>query len=228
MAEQTLEDFLKPISEGLGHTTVPEHVQAPETTIASTLKDAPQNELVKHFEDEARKVGSMVVHSKKGSLGPALVSILSQFGCKSVLCADDDRIDQERIPTILKVAKVTCTKWNAKNPKDSREVSAKVDAGVTFPLAGVAETGSVLQQSDKNCGRSISLLPLTYIAVVNASDIVPSVHDALDKVQKTYGSDLPSTMTFITGPSTTSDIELVRVIGVHGPMNTAVVIVDDQ
>lgn len=229
MAESTLEDFLKPIAGALGHKRIdqiPDHVDKPDTRHTSHFEGATQAELVEHFEDEARKTGSVVEHAKKGALGPVLTSVLAQFGCKSVVFADDPRVDQERIPTILKVAKVELSRWNAKNPGDSREVCAHVDAGVTFPTAGIAETGSLTQESSAQCGRSVSLLPPTYIAVVRASDIVPDVQDALDILQKRDGG-MPSNVAFITGPSTTSDIELVRVTGVHGPVHTAVIIVDD-
>lgn len=228
MVEPTLKDFLKPISAALDHDQIARHIKAPDTHFVSELEGAPQDDLVKHFENEASAVGTAVAHAKAGSIGPVLTSMLSHFKCTSVVFANDKRIDKERIPTILQVAKIPYTRWNAKNPEDSRHVCAKADAGVTFPLAGIAETGTVVQQSDADCGRSISLLPPTYIAIVNASDIVASLQDAFDAVSKKYGKDLPSNITCITGPSTTSDIELVRVVGVHGPVHTAVIIVDDR
>lgn len=229
MAEPTLEDFLKPIASALGHDgidQIPSHVDAPSTRHASHFESATQADLIAHFEDEARKTGSVVEHAKQGALGPALTSVLARFGCKSVVFEDDPRVDKERIPTILKVAKVELSRWNAKNPSDSREVCAHVDAGVTFPTAGIAETGSLMQESSAQCGRGVSLLPPTYIAVVRASDIVPDVQDALDILQK-RDKGMPSNVAFLTGPSTTSDIELVRVTGVHGPVHTAVIILDD-
>ncbi len=80
-----------------------------------------------------------------------------------------------------------------------------------------------MQPTSPQCGSAVSLLPLVHIAVVDASTIVPTMLEAmqeLDAVEK-----LPSQVCFISGPSATADIELVRVEGVHGPMYVHYVIV---
>ena len=78
-----------------------------------------------------------------------------------------------------------------------------------------------MQPITPQCGRSVSLLPLVHIAVVEASTVVPTMLDAMQDLEKRsgeHGKDLPSQVCLVSGPSVTSDIELVRVEGVHGPM----------
>jgi L-lactate dehydrogenase complex protein LldG len=81
-----------------------------------------------------------------------------------------------------------------------------------------------VQPASTLCGRSVSLLPLTHIAVVDAADIVGTMADYLRTVDK---DALPSQICFISGPSATADIELVRVEGVHGPMYVHYVILEN-
>ena len=77
--------------------------------------------------------------------------------------------------------------------------------------------------------RSLSLLPPVHIAVAQANHIVPTLADYLLLLQSA-GADLQhhltSCVSFITGPSRTGDIELTLTIGVHGPGELHVVILD--
>ena len=103
--------------------------------------------------------------------------------------------------------------------------------GITFAKGGIAETGTIVQLCDESCGRAISLLPLVHIAIVNAADVKATMGDwlaELDEEGAPAGDNLPSQICFISGPSATADIELVRVEGVHGPMFVHYVIVEGR
>ena len=76
-------------------------------------------------------------------------------------------------------------------------------------------------------GRSICTIPASHIAVVHQSKIFARMGDALEALKRDYQGALPSNITIISGPSATADIELVRVVGVHGPIHTAIVFVED-
>ncbi|UUL76197.1 lactate utilization protein C [Pseudarthrobacter sp. Fe7] len=94
-----------------------------------------------------------------------------------------------------------------------------IDAVVTGSAVAVAETGTIILDGSANQGRrAISLVPDHHICVVKAADIAGILPEALRRIDGTR----PITM--ISGPSATSDIELERVEGVHGPRRLDVII----
>ena len=93
---------------------------------------------------------------------------------------------------------------------------------VTEAAVGIAETGTVVLDHGPGQGRRvISLLPDLHVCIVHEHQVVPDVPDALVRL------DPLRAQTWISGPSATSDIELSRVEGVHGPRRLHVVLVRD-
>jgi len=96
------------------------------------------------------------------------------------------------------------------------------DVGITKAQAAIAETGTLVLDSSCERNRLVSLVPPVHIAIVAASRIYPTVADVLAMLQN--GKEMSPTITFITGPSRTADIELTLTIGVHGPQELYVII----
>lgn len=105
-----------------------------------------------------------------------------------------------------------------------RELDA-VDGVLTGCAVAIAQTGTlVLDGQDVSGRRPITLVPDNHICVVRADQVVDSVPEALAQVAAAV-REQRRPVTLVSGPSASSDIELARVEGVHGPRNLLVLIV---
>jgi L-lactate dehydrogenase complex protein LldG len=100
-----------------------------------------------------------------------------------------------------------------------------VDAVITAATVGIAVTGTIVLDHRANQGRrELTLVPDIHVCVIGADQVVHDVPEAVERLRPAPGAALP--LTWISGPSATSDIELNRVEGVHGPRTLVVVLVE--
>ena len=100
------------------------------------------------------------------------------------------------------------------------------DVGITEAQAAIAETGTLVLDSSVEQNRLVSLVPPIHIAILDASRISATLGETLSALQA--DGEVSPAITFITGPSRTADIELTLTIGVHGPQELYVIVVQDR
>jgi L-lactate dehydrogenase complex protein LldG len=142
-------------------------------------------------------------------IGDAIAAALSELGIREAIAAPGVPADWLRGVPRARTDDGSTT---------ARELD-RASAVVTGSVTAVAETGTIVLDGSPLCGRrAITLVPDVHVCVVLASDVVQTVPEGLRRVDPTRP------LTLVSGPSATSDIELSRVEGVHGPRTLVVVL----
>ena len=102
------------------------------------------------------------------------------------------------------------------------------DAAITSCHYLVARTGALLLSSAQDNGRTASVYAPVHICIAYTDQLVFDTRDALNLMKENFGNKLPSSITFAAGPSRTADIEKTLVIGIHGPKEVYVFLIDRQ
>ncbi len=110
----------------------------------------------------------------------------------------------------------------------SNEQLSSAHAVLTGCALAIAETGTLVLDGGATQGRrALTLLPDYHLCVVFQNQVVETVPEAVEALIGT-AKEIRAPLTLISGPSATSDIELVRVEGVHGPRTLDVILVEDR
>ncbi|MEO6681276.1 MAG: LUD domain-containing protein [Ginsengibacter sp.] len=113
------------------------------------------------------------------------------------------------------------------NPSLLTDDLQNCDVAITSCHHLVARTGSMVLSSKQQHGRTTSVYAPLHICMAYTDQLVFDTKDALKSLKETFGN-LPSSVTFAAGPSRTADIEKTLVIGIHGPKEVYVFLIDRQ
>jgi L-lactate dehydrogenase complex protein LldG len=139
---------------------------------------------------------------------------IERLGAKHVAVSSSDIVEAITEP-------ITSTQFIENS---SAEVLFECDLGITSAQWAIAETGTLVLESEKENSRLTSLVPTVHLCILKASRI----RQTLGEILALTSRDLSRTITFITGASRTSDIELTLAIGVHGPKELHVIVINDR
>lgn len=159
----------------------------------------------------------------------AALRLCNQYGHRPVIISGDDRLEMLGITEHLQ-ASCGAAVWNPAHGEQNIRLAEQAKIGVVFAEYGLAESGGVVLFSAPERGRALSLLPESSIFVLKKSAILPRVAQLASRLHQMAqaGERMPSCINIIGGPSSTADIELIKVVGVHGPVNAACLILEDR
>jgi L-lactate dehydrogenase complex protein LldG len=138
---------------------------------------------------------------------------------KFAFCADekDMLLQVQQLIAAKEWTKVFCNedRWN---DTLSNTISLSTcDVSVTGCELLVARTGTIVMSAAQQSGRTVSVYAPVHICIAYTSQLVYDIKDALQLLKEKYAGNIPSLITFASGPSRTADIEKTLVTGVHGP-----------
>ena len=156
---------------------------------------------------------ALVRRASPAGLGAAVSAALADRGARRVVVPPGLDLGQAALPGGIEIV--------TDNDLSAAELDA-FDGVITGAAAAIAETGTIVLDGSPGQGRrAVTLVPDYHLCIVSADQVVEIVPEAVARLADRADGPL----TWISGPSATSDIELKRVEGVHGPRTLEVILV---
>jgi len=203
------ENILKKIRQALIHSTPLPFPQSEGN--ASVFEPLRQEMEVEFAEQFTRLQGKFIYCLNQQELAFQLNSLIRKQGWKKVYCREENLIEMTG-PQL--------------DDNLTRTDLAGCDVSITGCEALVARTGSIVMSAAQDSGRTVSVYAPIHICIAFTGQLVYDIKDALKNIREKYDAALPSLITFATGPSRTADIEKTLVVGVHGPKEVYLFLVD--
>lgn len=192
--------MLKKIRKALSHSTP---LPFPQSEGSQSVFHPLEQEAEVEFAEQFTKLqGKFIYCINRQELAFQLSSLIRKQDWQKVYCREPELLDA------------------AGAQIEDRLVQADLggcDVSITGCEYLVARTGSIVLSAALPGGRSTSVYAPIHICIARTSQLVYDIKDALQGLKEKYGNNLPSLITFATGPSRTADIEKTLVVGVHGP-----------
>jgi L-lactate dehydrogenase complex protein LldG len=203
------ENILKKIRQALTQSTPLPFPQSEGNN--SVFQPLEQEKEVEFAEQFTKLQGKFIYCLNRQELAFQLNSLIRKQGWKKVYCRENKMIELtgQQISNYLTTDLAGC------------------DVSITGCEALVARTGSIVMSAAQESGRTVSVYAPIHICIAFANQLTYDVKDALQLIKEKYGIALPSLITFATGPSRTADIEKTLVVGVHGPKEVYLFLVDE-
>jgi L-lactate dehydrogenase complex protein LldG len=166
------------------------------------------------------------------------IEFAEQFGRvqgKFIYCADEGEMLQQlrQLITLNEWTRIFCRELLLLRLLDqplkgliTQEGLSESDASITSCELLIARTGSILLSTGQESGRTVSVYAPVHICIAYTRQLVYDIREGLEFMQEKYKIGLPSLITLATGPSRTADIEKTLVVGVHGPKDVYVFLID--
>lgn len=203
------ENILKRIREALAHTTP---MPFPQSEKNQTIYPAPHQEAEIEFAEQFTKLqGKFIYCINRQELAFQFASLVRKQDWSPIYCAE------EKLIALL-------------GESLSERLTTTDLAGCQVSVTGceylVARTGSIVLSSAQQQGRTASVYAPIHICIAFVDQLVEDIKDAMVAAREKHGTQFPSLLTLATGPSRTADIEKTLVVGVHGPKEVYLFLVE--
>ena len=203
------ENILKKIRQALAN---PVPVPFPHSEGKSSVFQPLQKDIEVEFaENFSNLLGRFSFCTDEKELAAQLIAFVSARPSAEIYCKDDTL--------------VAMLQQNGYNHFNSNDLASCTAAITTCELL-IARTGSILLSSAQAGGRTVSVYAPIHICIAYTDQLVYDIKEGLQILKEKYATNLPSFITLATGPSRTADIEKTLVVGVHGPKEVYLFLVE--
>ena len=203
------ENILKRIRKALSHSTpLPFPQSEGNQPVFHPLDQEPEVEFAEQF---TKLQGKFIYCINRQELAFQLASLIKKQDWHKVYCQED---------------KLVAAVAGQLSDRLVKTDLAHCDVSITGCEYLVARTGSIVMSAADPGGRAASVYAPIHICIAFTSQLVYDIRDALQAAKEKYGQHLPSLITLATGPSRTADIEKTLVVGVHGPKEVYLFLVE--
>ena len=208
-ASHSKENILKKIRKALSESTP---IPFPQSEGNSSVYQPSANELEVQFAEEFSKLqGKFVFCLDEAEMVTRLVNLFEGKKWTKIFCTEAS------LQKIMHVGSLPITPELAL--KDS-------DVSITSCECLIARTGTIVMSAAQSNGRTASVYAPVHVCISFTNQLVFDIKDAMQMIKEKYQQNIPSLITFASGPSRTADIEKTLVVGVHGPREVYVFLVD--
>jgi len=208
-ATSAKEQILKKIRKALSANT---NLPFPNSEGNSGIYPAADDEAEVMFAEQfSRLQGRFLYCLNKEELTSALHHLIAHNKWQKLYCVEDVLLQQMSDMQITGLNNTTLH---------------QCDVSFTSCEYLIARTGTIVMSTAQQSGRTTSVYAPVHVCIAYTNQLVYDIKDALQLLKEKYGAQIPSFITFATGPSRTADIEKTLVVGVHGPKEVYVLLVD--
>jgi len=202
------ENILKKIRQALSH---PVPVPFPKSEGNNSVFQPQTDDLEVQFAEEFTKLlGKFAFCVNENDLTKQLHQLITEKKWDNIYCNEEKLFPIISHSELYKVDKPTL---------------ANCDASITTCELLIARTGTIVLSSAQT-GRTVSVYAPVHICIAYSDQLVYDIKEALQIIKEKYEGNIPSSISFATGPSRTADIEKTLVVGVHGPKEVYLFLVD--
>lgn len=216
--------FLKTLFEKRGGVELPFEPYVPISDLPEThLAHLTTEELLDIAKEQASRVSANLIETSSFEMNEVIRQLIEKSGGGQVMIPSTDEFEKLGVNVISD----QLVKWKIGKENRDENINAAQNSNVVVavPKFFLAESATIVVESEAGQGRSLHFLPTHYISVIPLSRMVPRSTQAaawFDEHKKPG-----STLHFISGPSNSGDIEMQLVVGLHGPLEINYVIVKD-
>jgi L-lactate dehydrogenase complex protein LldG len=232
---QNRDSFLGQIANRLGRERIT-HLERPKWNYNpqdEVLKNASQDELLEVLKHQCKNIHTEIVITDTGKLSDSLKQVVNKYGRGSVTTWKDERFNQYGLTNLMQEEwpqeGIDLHIWDHTKGEENIKIAENANVGITISDITLAESGTAVLFSSKDKGRTVSFLPTNSVIIIPKSSIVPRMTQAARIIREKVknGEQVASCINFITGPSNSADIEMILVVGVHGPIKATYIVVED-